>query len=289
MWEQPTVQALTGDRLHFQHGPIDLVLKAWGGDEAVAAAYAAAKQRFATILGELVDELGELRTPMDDGPSVSTPVAKRMVAACRPFAEVFVTPMAAVAGAVADELLATMLAAAPLTKAFVNDGGDIAIHVAAWEAISIGLATDFSRGPIPAISGNITLSARDSIGGIATSGRHGRSFSLGIVDSVTTLARDAATADVAATLIGNAVNVDSPAITRRPARDIDPDSDLGTHLVTVDVGPLASSEIDSAIVAGRMRAEMYLQRGLIAGAAIRLGERNDVVGGAVHRIAEEVS
>jgi uncharacterized protein len=289
MWEQPIVQALTGDRLHFQHGPIDLVLKAWGGEEAVAVAYAAAKQRFGTVLGELVDELVELRKPMDDDPSVSSPVAKRMVAACRPFADVFVTPMAAVAGAVADEMLATMLAAAPLIKAFVNDGGDIAIHVGAREAISIGMATDFSRGPVPAMSGKIMLSAKDRIGGIATSGRHGRSLSLGIADSVTALARDAATADVAATLIGNAVNVESPAIIRRPARDIDPDSDLGTRAITVDVGPLAPSEIDAAIVSGRMRTERYLQRGLIAGAAMRLGERNEVIGGALHRIAEEVS
>ena len=52
-----------------------------------------------------------------------------MVEACRPFAEVFVTPMAAVAGAVADELLAEMTAAAELERAFVNDGGDIAVLV----------------------------------------------------------------------------------------------------------------------------------------------------------------
>ncbi|WP_204349766.1 hypothetical protein, partial [Klebsiella pneumoniae] len=78
----------------------------------------------------------------------------------------------------------------------------------------------------------------DGIGGIATSGAQGRSFSLGIADSVTVLARDAASADAAATLIANAVDLDHPAIRRRPARNLDPDSDLGDRLVTVGVGDL---------------------------------------------------
>src|SRR5882724_3946585 len=173
--EQPVVQELTGGRLHFQHGPIDVVLKGWGTERAVAAAYAAASERFHGVLGELVGELSELRKPMDQGPNVTGPIARRMVAACQPFADVFVTPMAAVAGAVADELLATMLSAAPLAKAFVNDGGDIALHLSAGETIGIGVAADFSRGVVPALNGNVTLRSEDRIGGIATSGRHGRS------------------------------------------------------------------------------------------------------------------
>jgi hypothetical protein len=163
-------------------------------------------------------------------------VARRMVEACRPFADVFVTPMAAVAGAVADELLAHMTAAAPLERAFVNDGGDIAVLVTPGHALDIGVAGEFSRGAAPAINGSVRLDAASGIGGIATSGARGRSFSLGIADSVTILARDAASADVAATLVANAVNIDSPAIQRRPARDLDPDSDLRDLPVTVSVG-----------------------------------------------------
>ena len=156
----------------------------------------------------------------------------------RPFADLFVTPMAAVAGAVADELLAHMTAAAPLDRAFVNDGGDIAVLVSDGHALEIGVAGEFSRGDVPVLNGRLRLDANSGIGGIATSGARGRSFSLGIANSVTALARDAATADVAATLIANAVDIDSPAIERRPARDLDPDSDLGDRLVTVAVGPL---------------------------------------------------
>ncbi|WP_438810675.1 ABC transporter permease subunit, partial [Proteus mirabilis] len=53
---------------------------------------------FQTILPELAGELTELRKPMSERPLVETPVAKRMLAACRPHAGVFLTPMAAVAG-----------------------------------------------------------------------------------------------------------------------------------------------------------------------------------------------
>ncbi len=193
-----------------------------------------------------------------------------MVEACRPFADVFVTPMAAVAGAVADELLAHMTAAAPLDRAFVNDGGDIAVLVSPGHALDIGVAGEYSRGATPLLNGALRLDAASGVGGIATSGARGRSFSLGIADSVTMLARDAATADVAATLVANAVNIDSPAIRRRPARELDPDSDLRDLPVTVSVGPLTPAEIDAALAAGLRRAADYRQRGLIVDAALML-------------------
>ncbi len=278
MFAPPVLQVLSGDRLHLSHGPIDIVLKAWGTREHEQAANAAAWTRFQTILPELCDELPALRTPIDADPRVDGPVARRMVAACRPFVGVFVTPMAAVAGAVADELLATMRAAAPLSRAFVNDGGDIAVYVGAGETLDVGLAGEFAHGAIPAVNGKLRLESHDGIGGIATSGARGRSFSLGIADAVTTLARDAATADVAATLIANAVDVSSPAIERRRACDLDPDSDLGTRLVTVAVGPLSPAEIDLALARGAACAENYAQQGCIRGVALMLAGRNRVCG-----------
>jgi len=270
MWDAPVVQRLDGDRLHLQHGPIDVVLRAWGAASAVREAYEAAIARFGGILPELAGELTELRRPMSERPHVETPVARRMVNACRPHAGIFVTPMAAVAGAVADELMETMVEAAPLDRAFVNDGGDIAIHLTEGETMEIAVAADFSRGAIPALNGRITLRDTDGIGGIATSGAHGRSFSLGIADSVTILARDAASADVAATLVANAVDVDDPAVTRRAARDLDPDSDLGDLMVTTGVGPLTPARIAEALEAGRARAEQFRRRGLIRDAALAL-------------------
>lgn len=263
------VQELTGGRLHLSHGPIDVVLKAFGAADAVAEAYRAAAQRFPELLPELCAELPALRAPIGTALPQS-PVGRRMAAGCRPFADVFVTPMAAVAGAVADELLAAMRATAPLDRAYVNDGGDIAIFCAPGEALDIAIAGDFSFGPLPARSGTIRIRHGDGIGGIATSGARGRSFSLGIADSVTVLAADAATADAAATLIANAVNCEDPCIARRPAVDIDPDSDLGELMVTVSVGPLPTAKIREALAAGLARARDYRARGFIADAALTL-------------------
>jgi ApbE superfamily uncharacterized protein (UPF0280 family) len=277
MFAAPVIQQLTGDRLHLSHGPIDVVLKAWGTREAVRAAYDAAARRFPHILPELCDELILLRRPIQERPAVADPVARRMVAACEPFADVFLTPMAAVAGAVADELLAHMTAGAPLDRAFVNDGGDIAILVSDGHALEIGVAGEFSRGDVPVMNGRLRIEAGCGIGGIATSGARGRSFSLGIADSVTVLARDAAIADAAATLIANAVDIDSQAIERRPARDLDPDSDLGDRLVTVAVGPLSPAEIDMALARGLQRARDYHRRGLVVDAALTLAGRTSTI------------
>jgi ApbE superfamily uncharacterized protein (UPF0280 family) len=193
-----------------------------------------------------------------------------MAAACRPFADVFVTPMAAVAGSVADELMAVMLEAAELERAYVNDGGDIAVHCAPDAALDVGVAGDFGRGPVPWLNGSIHVRHGDGVGGIATSGARGRSFSLGIADSVTVLAANAATADVAATLIANAVDIDHPAIARRPASALDPDSDLGERPVTVSVGDLPRRAVAAALEAGRARAMEYRARGLIVDAALML-------------------
>jgi uncharacterized protein len=277
---KPVVQSLPGERLHLSHGPIDVVLRAWGEQAQVRRAYDVASARFETILGEFVAELTELRRPIADEPHIESPVGQRMATAVRPFADEFITPMAAVAGSVADELLAVMLAGADLAKAFVNDGGDIAVHVAPGETLTIGIAGDFSRGRLPALNATITLTAEDRIGGIATSGFNGRSFTFGIADSVTVLAANAAAADAAATLIANAVNLDSPAIERRPARDLDPDSDLGDRLVTSAVGPLTDSEIAQALENGRACAEGYIARGLIRGAALMLRGQSLIAGGS---------
>jgi uncharacterized protein len=281
MFAPAVIQELTGGRLHLSHGPIDVVLKAWGEPRARRAAYTAAVRRFPELLPELCEELAHLRRPVHDEPKLAGPVARRMLEACRPFAGVFLTPMAAVAGAVADELLAEMLAAARLDRVFINNGGDIAVCIAPGQALEIGIAGAFSRGNVPVLNGRLRLEAGSGVGGIATSGARGRSFSLGIADAVTVLGRTAASADAAATLIANAVNVETSAVTRRPAVELDPDSDLGDRLVTVAVGALTAAEIETALAAGAARAEAYRGQGLIIAAALMLARQSKVLGEAV--------
>jgi len=269
MRDGPVIQELTGGRLHLSHGPIDVVLKAFGTERGVSLAHEAAACRFRTILPELCAELPALRAPAGTA-SPQSPVGRRMAEACMLFRKIFVPPMAAVAGAVADELLATMRAAAPLDRAYVNDGGDIAVFAAPGRHVDIAMAGDFSVGAIPVRNGSIRIHHGDGVGGIATSGARGRSFSLGIADSVTVLAKDGATADAAATLIANAVDCVDLAIERRPASELDPDTDLGDRLVTVRVGHLPHSKVMAALEAGLARARHYRECGLIVDAALSL-------------------
>lgn len=256
-----------GRRLHLHDGPIDLIIGADGSAADVAIAYAAARTRFATVLDELCAELPLLRRPV--GPEPAGPVARRMWQASLPLAgHGFLTPMAAVAGGVAEEVLSAMVAAAPLTRAFVNNGGDIALHLAAGAAFAVGLV---DRPDRPSLFSTARIGFADPVRGIATSGWRGRSFSLGIADAVTVLARRAAEADAAATVIANAVNLPGhPAVTRVPARALQPDSDLGDRPVTRAVGPLSPDEIAAALAAGVACAETLLAGGRIIAAALHL-------------------
>jgi len=259
---------LPGGRLHLSEGPIDLVIWADGETEEVARAYRAAERRFDGLLAELCAELPLLRLPLRaDLPPFRDAIARRMAEACWPHRAVYITPMAAVAGAVAEAVMAAMTAAAPLTRAFVNNGGDIALHLTPATSLAIGVVRSLAKA---APEGEVTIPYDMPVRGIATSGRHGRSFSLGIADAVTVLARNAPAADAAATLIANAVDINDPAIVRRPARALDPDSDLGHLPVVIGVGQLSPCQIAAALDAGVARAEAMRQAGLIETALIAL-------------------
>lgn len=260
---------LPDGRLHLQHGPIDLVIEAFGPLAEVRRAYWQAVQAFDGLLEALTLELHLLRRPLGDTPpTLYGPVSRRMLAAVWPFRGLYVTPMAAVAGSVADHVLAALLKERRLAKAYVNDGGDVAFHLAAGERFRTGLVPDVTA---PALAGLAEIPFEAPVRGIATSGAGGRSLSLGIADSVTVLAADAAAADAAATLIANAVDLpDHPAIRRAPADSLDPDSDLGALPVTLEVGALSDAEIGHALEAGRQRAHAMREAGHIHAAVLSL-------------------
>lgn len=265
----PVRAILPGGRLHLQHGPIDLVIEAWGDPAEVAAAYEQAWNRFQNVLQVLVSELPLLRSPVRATyPFARGPVARRMVAAVWPHREVFITPMAAVAGSVADEMLEAILAGRRLDKAYVNDGGDVAVHVTAGETLRSGVVGNVAT---PALDGTINL---DAPCGIATSGWRGRSQSLGVADAVTVLGRSAAAADAAATLVANAVNIEHPAISRLPAWRVKEDSDLGVLPVTVDVGLLPEEAVEAALDSGLEVARAMRSRGLLQVACLLLQGRS---------------
>ncbi|RID93037.1 UPF0280 family protein [Gemmobacter lutimaris] len=250
---------LPDGRLHLHHGPMDLILGADGTSEAVEAAFTAATARFAPLLEELVAELPALRS------AASLPLhgatARRMAQAVAPHRPGFITPMAAVAGAVAETVLDVMPRPG-LTRAHVNNGGDIALYLTPGTRYSAAIAGSEAR---------VTIQHADPVRGIATSGWRGRSQSLGIADAVTVLAASAAAADAAATMIANAVDLPGhPGITRLPARQVKHDSDLGDLPVTIGVAPLTRDEAETALARGAVVARRLINSEVIAGAALFL-------------------
>ena len=269
----PQRYSLPGRRWRFLHGPIDIVIGAEGEESVLQAAHAAAWQRFVTLLEELVSELPELRQPVGEFCPVRGAVARRMWSACHPYRASFITPMAAVAGAVARELI-DCYGIPGVERAWVNNGGDIALHFTPGASFRIGMFADLARFDPALATGAVNYDASFSVDyrlpvrGVATSGWRGRSFSLGIADSVTILARDAAQADAAATVVANAVNIDSNRIVRRPACELKDDSDLQDIPVTVDVPPLETWEIWQALQAGQRCAQELQDAKLIWAAAL---------------------
>lgn len=275
-----------GRRLYLHDGPIDIVLEAFGTPREVKKAYEAAADRFVSVLDELCAELPHLRTRAGpQAPQLSGPVARRMGAAVAPFADSwFITPMAAVAGAVAEEILESMTRAADFDRAYVNDGGDIALHLEHGYFVA-GMVDNPKGG---SLFGSALLEATQPIRGIATSGWRGRSFSLGIADAVTVLADRASMADAAATIIANAVDLPGHQnISRARARELAPDNDLGDLRVTQGVGALTPNEISRALDAGVSTATTLLSKGLIRAAVLHLRGETRMVGNPLRLMSQE--
>ena len=277
---QASCSRIDAARWHFQHGPIDLIITVDGKADAIARALDSAWSRFQQVLPELVDELALLRQAVRSDRAFEGAVAKRMQAACWPHRAQFITPMAAVAGSVADEMIEFFSCEPDIQRAAINNGGDIALHLQANESYRIGLVTDiaqFSAQP-DVVDGSLVICAADPVRGIATSGWRGRSLSLGIADSVTALASSAAHADAAATMIANAVNVEHAAIRRAPANTVKDDTDLGSLLVTQAVGVLPPVLVQQALERGKLQAQRLLMQGHIQGALLVLQTQACAVG-----------
>ena len=273
---------MADNRLHLQHGPIDIIAHVDAPEEVRKRLYTSASNRFSTVLVELVAEMDLLKQPWSaDLPDPKGGIAQKMCFAVRG-SDIFVTPMAAVAGAVADEMLETMLFEAQkpdscvehIHRMYVNNGGDIAFWLNAGESFSIGVV---DNPGIPELNARVSLAYESPVRGIATSGWRGRSLSLGIADAVTVLAGSAATADAAATLIANDVNVDYPGILKRPAYEVKDESDLGMLPVTVDVPPLPVDQISEALKRGAQTAGNFIRTGKIEAAYLSLQKQTLVV------------
>ena len=244
------------------------------GPAGVVEAHENAWARFVPLLDELMQEWPTLRLPVQASQPcpLQGEVARGMWQACLPWAaQQFITPMAAVAGSVAQALVGSYQRPG-VARAWVNNGGDIALHLTPGQSARVGLYADLARLQAHELERGLSLDGAFDVThampvrGVATSGWRGRSFSFGIADSVTVLAATAAQADAAASMIANAVNVDHPGIVRQPAHSLRDMTDLGDLAVTVDVPQLPASLVQQALQAGWQCARECQAQGWIAAA-----------------------
>lgn len=174
------------------------------------------------------------------------------------------TPMAAVAGTIANAV-ADFLQNLGADRVIVNNGGDVAFRLRNGESLSIGIRPNITSGEV---SHRLRVTPDMRIGGAATSGLGGRSFTRGVASAVTVFASSCASADAAATAVANATYIPSAAVLRLPAESVDPATDLKGLDVTGFVGELTQSEIRTALDQGLAKAEALVERNIIHSACI---------------------
>jgi len=264
-------RSLAPGKLMVDYGPISMVIEAYRNGKPLDEAIRAGGQIAVLKLQELTGVLEIAKTPVSllESQKDYPPVLLRMIEAVKATGEPDATPMAAVAGTIADEVLYTLVNYGA-TRAVVNNGGDIAIHVGAEKSVRVGVISDFSTGRV---SHCLELNKQHQVGGIATSGMGGRSFTKGIASAVVVLAETAARADACATMLANAVNADHPEIIRTRAELIDPQTDIKGQQVTLRVGKIDDYTIDRALQSGQLKFYQYLERGLLRGVIMSVQDR----------------
>jgi ApbE superfamily uncharacterized protein (UPF0280 family) len=196
-------------------------------------------------------------------------VVQKMIEATKRMEEPDLTPLAAVAGAASD-VVADFIFRQGGTKVIIDNGGDIAIRLREDEVATVGVKTKIhANRPMVLLS----IDSSSGIGGVATSGLGGRSFTKGVASAATVLSGSAASADAAATVVGNFTNVEDSGIRRSLAESIYPDTDIAGEWVTIGIGSLSAGKIDEALRNGLSKANSLCGRGLIKGSLVAVKDR----------------
>jgi hypothetical protein len=193
-------------------------------------------------------------------------VVRRMIETTKKMEEPDLTPLAAVAGTASD-VVADFIFSKGGTKIIVDNGGDIAIRLRDGEGARVGIKTEIDAKH-PAYL--FTIDSTMGIGGVATSGLGGRSFTKGIASAATVLSETASFSDAAATVIGNFTNIEDREVSRSLAEKIYPDTDIAGEWITVKVGRLCEEKIEKALTNGLSKANLICEKGWIKGAFVAL-------------------
>ncbi len=262
---EKTVHMLAGGAVMIECGPMRLVIAARIGkvaqpQQALVAADEAVK--FLEGVAAARPFLG--RDYRERMAQVTDPLAMKMIASVQEVGDADLTPMAAVAGTIADAV-ADFLLQRGMTRVLVDNGGDIAIRNCEGEPVTVGIRPQVDRR---SVSHAVVLEPERAAWGVATSGMGGRSLTRGILEAATIIAADAACADAAATAVANASCIADGAVVRQPAETIDPHTDIAGFDVTVKVAPLAEESKQQAIDQALRRAEELIDNRIILGAFV---------------------
>ena len=250
-----------GGKLYIDNGPVQMLVQAERAGVPMSAEMEKAAAQVNNLLTQLVKLLPQAKRPWPELEGVRfSGVLGKMLPAARATESPDMTPMCAVAGAFAD-LTADYLANRGATRVLINNGGDIALRLRGGAQAVLGVADKVGGNPV----WKVRIHEGQGVGGTATSGLAGRSFTLGVADAVTVFAGTGAVADACATHIANTTAIDSPNVSRRLARELDPDTDIPELLVTTEVGRLTQGEIMHALDRGEERARYLMSQGTIFG------------------------
>ena len=252
------IRDLAPGQVFVDYGPVSMVVSAWEEDiprtDLCREAFSAVRD----VLEEIASQQTILkRYPLAIAPGFLKGAPEVMWKAVLRTEEPTLTPMAAVAGTVAD-FVADWIAARGATKVIVNNGGDIALRLKPDARVRMGIIADLSRRDVEWI---LELSGRDPVGGVATSGLGGRSFTRGVASAVTVLAGTCAEADALATHLANISRIPSERVHTCLAGDLDPQSDISDLDVVTGVDALSEGEVGQALSQIRREAERYLACG----------------------------
>jgi len=262
------IQILSNGTVLVDHGPMHMLISAFENGKPLINLAEEGAHFAIQILEDLAKFLPVIKKKSLELEVAETipDVVRRMIEATKKMEEPDLTPLAAVAGTTSD-VVADFIFSKGATKIIVDNGGDIAIRLREGEVARVGVKTEIdARQPTYLVSIDSTM----GVGGVATSGLGGRSFTKGIASAATVLSETASLADAAATVIGNFTNIEDPNIMKSLAEEIYPDTDINGEWVTVKVGKLSQEKIEEALNSGLSKAYSIYQKGLINGALIAL-------------------
>jgi len=262
---QQTIRVLQEGDVMAEWGPMRLVISSFVGRVPQREMNVdAARYAFSTLekIGQWREKLSHACPHIPN--QIEEPLALEMVCSALTVGDADLTPMAAVAGTIADAV-ADYLADRGMTKAIVNNGGDIAIRLRGENSATVGIREDVRSHEFSHV---IRLGSERASWGVATSGLGGRSLTRGIASAATVIAQKASIADAAATAVGNASFVEDRQVIQENAEKIDPATDIPGIAATCKVGPLKEETRSLSLQRALRRAAELVERKIILGAGV---------------------